>query len=877
MKIESKYLIKFPNDSSPATTGALFLDQGILVTGHENGVVSIWKLSGGMPEPHKLYECSSKIQTISRSPRNEIALGSHGGDIVVLSLDGRVTVLDEPTHSVNSRVWRSLWLSENAFVTSSTYGEIKLFKRSGDRWDREQLHGHSDSVFGMGASFNGLLTTGDYHGNILVRTMKDAAHTIVQKIKIQNGVQDMTWLKNEIFVAINRVGEIYLFEKSTGEGQFWKSVYEVKDATDFGTSVNITEDGKTVFAGTIKEVIQFELENEAVDSIGISDVKKIFSSGDDIFVLTSYGLQHFKRTRIEVRPDLIKYKYFKIGLVGHTGVGKSTLCNFLTTGSFSDLPSTLGKKIWNWDLPKDNSQEKRLILHDHGGQETVLYTFLPFLVDSDLVLILWQQNDGTTLKKALQIYDKLAPKIADRTKIFFVQTHIDAEMGEFDQGIIDDLIKKEKIIANPKISAKFGTGIDELKESISNEISWDNARLIVQTASANGVLKTIMALQEENISAMSVEKFMERYERETKLKIPKTHLKFLLRDYNNQGIIEYNPKILDLIIFNDPEYNKLKTNIPIFVMKKNGIISISAIKKEFRDNRFLPVIDAMYLKYRIAIENFEQRIFPELLIEEPIEVSGTPTKYLKEVSTNTKFLPDQDVDAERLIEALSELKLRCINAGKLSGLFSWEENAVVYYNFERFGNFFDGFSIRCDFRVGGKKQQICDRLNREFIKIIERLFGPFVNATKDNDKKKVDLKKRNIIHDVAISYASEQLDYAQEVANTLIAKGIRVFFDKFLETKMWGKDLPSYLKKVYYDESQYCMIFISKDYVSKAWPTFELELAIARSIESMGDYILPIRFDDSEVPGLVPTIKYINANEKTPAEIAELFMEKLKD
>jgi hypothetical protein len=198
---------------------------------------------------------------------------------------------------------------------------------------------------------------------------------------------------------------------------------------------------------------------------------------------------------------------------------------------------------------------------------------------------------------------------------------------------------------------------------------------------------------------------------------------------------------LDLIIFNEPEYNKLKTDIPIYAMKKQGIVTVDELRKEFKNSRFLPVIDAMYLKYRIAIKNFEQRIFPELLSEEPTEISDKFIEYLKEAPTNIKFLPDQKIDAERLLEALSELNLRCVNGSKFSGLFSWEENALVYYNFDRGGNFFDGFFIRCDYRVGGKKKQICDRLNQEFLNVVERLFGPSVEATKINDKKKLILTR----------------------------------------------------------------------------------------------------------------------------------------
>ena len=38
----------------------------------------------------------------------------------------------------------------------------------------------------------------------------------------------------------------------------------------------------------------------------------------------------------------------------------------------------------------DKIPERRIIFHDHGGQETVLGTYLPFLTDSDIILIFFQ-------------------------------------------------------------------------------------------------------------------------------------------------------------------------------------------------------------------------------------------------------------------------------------------------------------------------------------------------------------------------------------------------------------------------------------------------------------------------------------------------------
>lgn len=87
--------------------------------------------------------------------------------------------------------------------------------------------------------------------------------------------------------------------------------------------------------------------------------------------------------------------------------------------------------------------------------------------------------------------------------------------------------------------------------------------------------------------------------------------------------------------------------------------------------------------------------------------------------------------------------------------------------------------------------------------------------------------------------------------------------------------MAEYLADIYHNKSTYCIMLISKAYVSKAWPTYERQNVIARQIEQMGDYILPVRFDDSVVPGLVTTINYVRGTEKLPHDVAELFMKKI--
>jgi hypothetical protein len=481
----------------------------------------------------------------------------------------------------------------------------------------------------------------------------------------------------------------------------------------------------------------------------------------------------------------------------------------------------------------------------------------------------------TTFNKALEIYDSLQQIKADKTKVFFVQTHIDQKIAEFNEGLVNSLVSDGKIIDNLRVCPKDGQGVTELKRELLKHISWSNARTMVQSTYSYGVFQAILRLQEKNATTIPLEEFAGTYKQITGSRIPKSHLKFLLNDYTNQGIVEYNSGVLDLIIFNEPEYNKLKTEIPIFVKKKNGMVSVEELRKEFKDSRFLAVIDAMYLKYKIAIDNFDHRIFPELLSETPTQIPANLLESLKEANKDTKCFADQRLNITNLIAALSELKLQCIGISKHDGLFSWEENAMIYYSFERVGDALEGFSICCNCRIGGKSEQIQSRLKLEFLNILEKLYGPSVEQKAEQNKKKVNLV-RKMIYDACISYAGEQSDYAKRIFDNLRSKGISVFFDKFYEGKLWGRDLSEYFMNVYYKQSRYCIMLISKEYVSKAWPTHERRSAIARNIEEMGEYILPVRFDKSEVPGLPPTIKYLDATKKSPEEIAALFIGKLQ-
>ena len=92
-------------------------------------------------------------------------------------------------------------------------------------------------------------------------------------------------------------------------------------------------------------------------------------------------------------------------------------------------------------------------------------------------------------------------------------------------------------------------------------------------------------------------------------------------------------------------------------------------------------------------------------------------------------------------------------------------------------------------------------------------------------------------YDVALSFAGEQRVFVHQVAGALRDAGVAVFYDEFAD--LWGKDLPKELERVYRKDARYVVVFVSREYIDKAWPNLERQQALAGRIERMDDSVLP--------------------------------------
>jgi hypothetical protein len=131
-------------------------------------------------------------------------------------------------------------------------------------------------------------------------------------------------------------------------------------------------------------------------------------------------------------------------------------------------------------------------------------------------------------------------------------------------------------------------------------------------------------------------------------------------------------------------------------------------------------------------------------------------------------------------------------------------------------------------------------------------------------------------YDIALSFAGEDRPYVDQVAHLLREKGIVVFYDNFEEENLLGKNLYDYLSDLYANQALFTVMFISKFYAQKLWTDLERQAMQSRAFRERQEYILPIRFDDTKIPGLLDIIAYVSANNYTPERLADLLEKKLK-
>lgn len=130
--------------------------------------------------------------------------------------------------------------------------------------------------------------------------------------------------------------------------------------------------------------------------------------------------------------------------------------------------------------------------------------------------------------------------------------------------------------------------------------------------------------------------------------------------------------------------------------------------------------------------------------------------------------------------------------------------------------------------------------------------------------------------DIALSFAGEDRGIVDVYASSLKEKGLKVFLDSDQQAELWGADLYVKLDQIYRTQAMFCVMFLSTHYAKKRWTNHERKSAQARAFRENKEYILPVRLDDTEIPGIRETIGYIDLRETSMEDLVSLTLKKVK-
>ncbi len=179
---------------------------------------------------------------------------------------------------------------------------------------------------------------------------------------------------------------------------------------------------------------------------------------------------------IEVKPE-IELKKLRIGIVGDTKVGKTSIVNSFLDQEFSlDLPETIGSERFNTNFNLNNDKEIKLIIWDTSGVERYRAIALNTMKGIHGGIIVFD----VTSKKSFENVSLWLSLIKEGRSKFYIAlfgNKSDEEISNWEvtNEEINELTKKYNL-KYFEVSAKTKKGINEGFEYIVNEV-YDQFRL----------------------------------------------------------------------------------------------------------------------------------------------------------------------------------------------------------------------------------------------------------------------------------------------------------------------------------------------------------------------------------------------------------------
>lgn len=128
--------------------------------------------------------------------------------------------------------------------------------------------------------------------------------------------------------------------------------------------------------------------------------------------------------------------------------------------------------------------------------------------------------------------------------------------------------------------------------------------------------------------------------------------------------------------------------------------------------------------------------------------------------------------------------------------------------------------------------------------------------------------------DFAISFAGEDRPIAEQIADKLTEGGAKVFYDYYYKSELLGKKLGRVFPTVYGPSTRFFVPIISKHYIQKDYTNYEWRIAKEEERKRKGEFILPLRLDDSKLIGLHTDVVFVDLRTTSSESAIQILLRK---
>jgi len=131
---------------------------------------------------------------------------------------------------------------------------------------------------------------------------------------------------------------------------------------------------------------------------------------------------------------------------------------------------------------------------------------------------------------------------------------------------------------------------------------------------------------------------------------------------------------------------------------------------------------------------------------------------------------------------------------------------------------------------------------------------------------------------VALSFPGSKRKFVRKVAEELVGKlgKEKILYDDYLKSQLARPNLNLYLGDLYREHSDLVVAFVSADYQKRKWCMLEWRQMQAILFNMEDVRLMYFRFDNTQLPGLLPTDGYIEIGKQTPKEIANFILQRVE-